>query len=202
MQYVIFRLACHRSMVWTLGNRCRSDVRDSLNSGMSMRTPYSRNAFDERWLLAEPVITAWKVAHPSVSGHQRRYAMPEIVNAILYQNRSGCQWDLLPHDLPPAGAVKYYFYKWRDDGTDQTVHDLLRWQLRERNWRLADPSLRRRGPPVAGPRPLRGTRPADPPEAHRRHPVQAEALVVRGVLAEPETRPVHSASHLIFGPPR
>jgi transposase len=38
--------------------------------------------------------------------------MREIVNAILYQNRTGCQWDLLPHDLPPAGAVKYYFYKW------------------------------------------------------------------------------------------
>ncbi|MEU8890666.1 IS5 family transposase [Streptomyces sp. NPDC048442] len=91
--------------------------------------------------MVEPVITAWKAAHPSVSGHRGRYPMREIVNAILYQNRSGCQWDLLPHDLPPAGAVKYYFYKWRDDGTDQTVHDLLRWQLREKNRRSADPSL-------------------------------------------------------------
>jgi transposase len=58
--------------------------------------------------------------------------MREIVNAILYQNRSGCQWDLLPHDLPPADAVKYYFYTWRDNGTDQTIQDLLRWQLREK----------------------------------------------------------------------
>ncbi|MCI3928898.1 IS5 family transposase [Streptomyces sp. AN091965] len=108
---------------------------------MSMRMSYSTDVSDERWVLVEPVITAWKAAHPSVSGHQGRYAMREIVNAILYQNRSGCQWDLLPHDLPPAGAVKYYFYTWRDDGTDQTVHDLLRWQLREKNRRLADPSL-------------------------------------------------------------
>lgn len=87
------------------------------------------------------MITAWKAAHPSVSGHQGRYEMREIVNANLYQNRSGCQWDLLPHDLPPAGAVKYYFYKWRDDGTDQTIHDPMRWQLRERKRRSADPSL-------------------------------------------------------------
>ncbi|SEE69006.1 Putative transposase of IS4/5 family [Streptomyces sp. KS_5] len=103
--------------------------------------PYSSDVSDEQWVLIEPVITAWKAAHPSVSGHQGRYAMREIVNGILYQNRRGCQWDQLPHALPPAGAVKYYFYKWRDDGTDQTIHDLLRWQLRERNRRLADPSL-------------------------------------------------------------
>ncbi|WP_408056833.1 transposase [Streptomyces huasconensis] len=35
--------------------------------------------------------------------------MREVVNAILHQSRSGCQWDLLPHDLPPAWVVKYYF---------------------------------------------------------------------------------------------
>ncbi len=58
--------------------------------------------------------------------------MREIVNALLYQGRTGCQWDLLPHDLPPRGAVMYYFTKWRDDGTDQTIHDLLRWQVREK----------------------------------------------------------------------
>lgn len=103
VQYVIFRPACHRSMVWTLGSRCRSDVRDSLNSGMSMRKPYSSDVSDEQWLLVEPVITAWKVAHPPVSGHQGRYAMREIVNAILYQNRSGCQWDLLPTICRPPG---------------------------------------------------------------------------------------------------
>ncbi|MGW9032897.1 transposase, partial [Streptomyces sp. NPDC055722] len=96
---------------------------------------------DEQWALIAPVITAWKARHPSVSGHQGKYAMREIVNAILYQNRTGCQWEFLPHDMPPPGAVKYYFYNWRDDGTDQNLHDLLRWQLREKKRRLADPSL-------------------------------------------------------------
>ena len=66
---------------------------------MSERKPYPSDLSDERWALIEPVITAWKAAHPSVSGHQGSYAMREIVNAIFYQGRTGCQWDYLPHDL-------------------------------------------------------------------------------------------------------
>jgi len=107
---------------------------------VSERKPYKTDLSGEQWALTEPVIAAWKAAHPSVSGHQGRYEMREIVNALLYQGRTG-QWDLLPHDLPPRGAVMYYFTKWRDDGTDQTIHDLLRWQVREKARRKADPSL-------------------------------------------------------------
>ncbi|MDN0196623.1 transposase [Streptomyces sp. S.PNR 29] len=108
---------------------------------MSERKPYKTDLTDEQWSLVGPVITAWKAAHPSVSGHQGRYAMREIVNALLQQGRAGCQWDLLPHDFPPPGAVRYYFCIWRDDGTDQTIHDLLRRQVREKVRRKADPSL-------------------------------------------------------------
>ncbi|WP_030978354.1 IS5 family transposase [Streptomyces sp. NRRL S-1824] len=108
---------------------------------MSGRNPYPSDLTDEQWKLIEPVISAWKAEHPSATGHQGKYAMREIVNTILYQNRTGCQWEYLPHDLPPKSATYYYFAAWRDDGTDQTVHDLLRWQLRESRKRLADPSL-------------------------------------------------------------
>ncbi|MGR8007652.1 IS5 family transposase [Streptomyces hypolithicus] len=108
---------------------------------MSGRNPYPSDLTDEQWKLIEPVIRAWKAEHPSATGHQGKYAMREIVNTILYQNRTGCQWEYLPHDLPPKSATYYYFAAWRDDGTDQSVHDLLRWQLRESRKRLADPSL-------------------------------------------------------------
>jgi transposase len=91
--------------------------------------------------LIEPVITAWKGRHRSVSGHQGAYAMREIVNAILYQGRTGCQWAYLPHDLPQKSATYYYFAAWRDDGTDQVIHELLRCQVRERARRLEDPTL-------------------------------------------------------------
>jgi transposase len=105
------------------------------------RKLYPSDLTDAQWALIEPVITAWKAAHPSVSGHEGGYEMREIVNAIRYQGRTGVQWDYLPHDLPPKSATYYYFAKWRDDGTDQEIHDLLRWHLREKKGRLADPSL-------------------------------------------------------------
>jgi transposase len=108
---------------------------------MPDRKRYPSDLSDERWALIEPVISAWKAAHSSASGHQGGYEMREIVNAILYQSRTGCQWEYLPHDLPPRSAAYYYFAKWRDDGTDQTVHDLLRWHAREKKGRKADPSL-------------------------------------------------------------
>ncbi|MFJ9173168.1 transposase [Streptomyces sp. NPDC102360] len=59
-------------------------------------------------------MSAWEAQHPSVSVHSGRYEMREIVTALLYQARNGCQWDYLPHDLPPTGAVKYYFCLWFD----------------------------------------------------------------------------------------
>jgi transposase len=112
-----------------------------LDDPVSERKSYPSDLSDERWALIEPVISAWKAAHPSASGHQGSYEMREIINAILYQSRTGCQWEYLPHDLPPRSATYYYFAKWRDDGTDQVVHDLLRWHAREKKGRNADPSL-------------------------------------------------------------
>jgi len=72
-----------------------------------------------------------------VSGHRGRYELREIVNAIFYQNRTGCQWAYLP---PRSATYYYYFALWRDDGTDQAIHDLLRCQARERVGRTEDPS--------------------------------------------------------------
>jgi transposase len=108
---------------------------------LSERKPYPSDLSDEQWSLVEPVITAWKDRHRSVSGHQGAYDMREIVNAILYQGRTGCQWAYLPHDLPQKSATYYYFAAWRDDGTDQVIHELLRCQVRERARRLEDPTL-------------------------------------------------------------
>ncbi|ABD10489.1 IS5 family transposase [Frankia casuarinae] len=107
---------------------------------MAERKPYPSDLSDEAWDLIRPVLTAWKARHPSASGHEGGYDMREIVNAVLYQARTGCQWRYLPHDLPPTSAVYYYFGQWRDDGTTETIHDLLRWLVREHHRRKADPS--------------------------------------------------------------
>ncbi|MEO3801927.1 transposase [Nonomuraea sp. B1E8] len=76
---------------------------------MTERKPYPSDLTDAQWALIEPVLTAWKATHPSVSGHHGNYELREIVNAIRYQGRTGVQWDYLPHDLPPKSATYYYF---------------------------------------------------------------------------------------------
>jgi transposase len=107
---------------------------------VEQRARYLSDLTDVQWALVGPFLEAWKAKHPSVSGHQGRYCLREIVNAIFYQNRTGCQWAYLPHDLPPKSATYYYFGLWRDDGTDQAIHDLLRCQAREQAGRAEDPT--------------------------------------------------------------
>jgi transposase len=109
---------------------------------MGDRKRYPSDVSDEQWALIGPFLDAWKARRVSVSvsGRHGDYDLREIVNAIFYQNRTGCQWAYLPHDLPPKSATYYYFALWRDDGTDQVIHDLLRCQAREKAGRREDPS--------------------------------------------------------------
>lgn len=107
------------------------------------REPYLSDLSDEQWALIEPMITAWKrdrVAR-SATGDPGSCDLREVVNAIFYQNRTGCQWRLLPHDFPAWSAVLYYFTLWREGGLDQRIQELLRCQVREKARRLEDPSL-------------------------------------------------------------
>ena len=66
--------------------------------------------------------------------------MREVVNTLLYLNRSGCQWEMLPHDLLPKSTVYDYFARWRDDGTWATMLAALREQTRRHAGREPTPS--------------------------------------------------------------
>lgn len=85
------------------------------------KSTYPSDVTDEQWELIELVIPAAKPG-----GRPRGVEMREVINALLYLNRSGCQWDMLPHDLPPKSTVYEYFGTWRDDGTWQRILDVLR----------------------------------------------------------------------------
>ena len=63
-----------------------------------------------------------------------------MVNAMLYISRSGCQWDMLPHDLPAKSTVYEYFAAWRDDGTWQDILDLLRGAYRQQHAPSQEPT--------------------------------------------------------------
>lgn len=69
----------------------------------------------------------------------RVHDLREIVNAILYVNRTGIPWEYLPHHFPPFKTVYDYFAKWEADGTTEQVHDLLRERTRRANARSGAP---------------------------------------------------------------
>ena len=54
------------------------------------------------------------------------------MNAIFYVQRSGCQWEMLPHDFPHHGTVYKYFQKWERTRIWEEIHNSLRHQLREK----------------------------------------------------------------------
>ena len=68
------------------------------------RKPYPSDLTDERWAILEPLIPR---AEPD--GRPRSIDLRQVCNTLLYLNRSGCQWDMLPHDLLPRSTVFGYF---------------------------------------------------------------------------------------------
>jgi putative transposase len=66
--------------------------------------------------------------------------MREVLNTLLYLNRSGCQWEMLPHDLLPKSSVYDYFAQWRDDGTWSKILRALRERVRQEAGRESTPS--------------------------------------------------------------
>jgi putative transposase len=101
----------------------------------SARKPYQSDLTDTQWAVLEPLIPALVDA-----GCPRSINMREVINTILYLNRTGCQWDMLPHDLLPKSSVYDYFARWRNDGTWQRILDALRSQVRQQDGREPTPS--------------------------------------------------------------
>ena len=90
------------------------------------RKPYRTDLTDAQWELVQITIP-----EPKPGGRPRSTDMREVINTLLYLARTGCQWDLLPHDLLPKSTVYEYFAAWRDDGTWQLMLDVLREGYRE-----------------------------------------------------------------------
>ncbi len=102
---------------------------------MSERKPYPSDLNDQEWALLEPLIPPAKRG-----GRPRTVNMREVLNAIFYVLKTGCQWRQLPRDFPPKGTVYHYFNTWRKDGTWARINDALREQLRCQMGRQAMPS--------------------------------------------------------------
>jgi len=99
------------------------------------RKAYPTDLTDAQWAILEPLVP------PSKHGGRPRVVnIREVINTIMYLNRTGCQWDMLPHDLLPKSTVYEYFGQLRDDGTWVKFVDALRVQVRTEVGREATPS--------------------------------------------------------------
>ena len=96
---------------------------------------YPTDLTEAEWTIVAPHIPAAKPG-----GRPRTTDIREVVNAILYSLRSGCQWRMLPTDFPPHQTVYHYFRTWRCAGVWERMHDTLRGDVREAAGRTREPS--------------------------------------------------------------
>lgn len=73
-------------------------------------------------------------------GRPRTLSLRQVLNAIFYVLKTGCQWRQLPREFPPWSAVYYYFRSWRCDGTWVRIHETLRARLRQKLGRHKHPT--------------------------------------------------------------
>jgi len=102
---------------------------------MNTRKAYPTDLNDEQWQAIEPLLPKKRQGRDAI--HSRR----EMLNALLYLARTGCQWLMLPHDLPPWEAVYAFWRRLVERGVLQHINDALRVQIRLRADRQAEPSV-------------------------------------------------------------
>jgi len=103
------------------------------------RAPYNSDLTDEQWCLIADLVPAPE-SNRTTGGRPPKYNRREIVNVILYVCRTGCQWRMLPNDLPDWQTVYRHFCHWHDDGTFERINDRLRRTIRCRSDRYREPS--------------------------------------------------------------
>ena len=98
-----------------------------------MKASYSTDLTDNQWQVIKKIINAQERA--------RRHPLREIMNAILYINRTGCQWRLLPEGFGPWQTVYYYFRKWKLEGVIEDIMTTLHSLARKIAGRVGSPSM-------------------------------------------------------------
>jgi putative transposase len=86
------------------------------------------------WKLIEGYFPAKPIGRP------RKWEMWQIINAILYVVRTGCQWRMLPKDFAPWSTVYGYFRRWKRQGVWVQINEMLVKTVRVQAGRKAQPS--------------------------------------------------------------
>jgi putative transposase len=90
---------------------------------------YPSDLTDEEWEILKEALDK---IEPYTTGRPRKVNLREILNAIYYFTKTGCQWRYLPKDFPSYSLVSYYYQKWVHNGTWEKLNMTLRQQLRKK----------------------------------------------------------------------
>jgi putative transposase len=96
---------------------------------------YPSDLTNEEWAAMWPLLPG-----AAQTGRKRRIDLREVLNAIRYMVRSGCEWRMLPVHFPPWQTVYWWFRRFVRLFLFRTIHDVVLMIDRERAGRPADPS--------------------------------------------------------------
>ena len=100
-----------------------------------MKTLYPSDLTDAQWAIIARLIPPAKAG-----GCPRKTDMRALINGILYVNRTGCSWRMLPKDFPPWSTVHWYYRQFRLTGVWDRIYEVLRDRVRKQLGRRVSPS--------------------------------------------------------------
>jgi len=95
-------------------------------------TNYPTNISDSQWQVISKLLDAKR---------NRKYELREIVNAMLYIVKTGCQWRMLPVDFPSWKLIYYYFDTWKKNGLFDVIRDSLVEKIRLKHGKKEQPTV-------------------------------------------------------------
>lgn len=97
---------------------------------MNERKPYPTDLTDTEWLLLEPLLTGL---------NKGKWPKRELLNAVFYLVKTGCQWRNLPHDFPPYSTVHSFYRRARISGLWEKINFYLVENTRKISGRSEEP---------------------------------------------------------------
>src|SRR5438477_10098198 len=95
-------------------------------------TNYPTNVSNSQWQIISNFLDV---------NRSRKYNLREIINAIVYVVKTGCQWRMLPGGFPNWSIVYYYFSTWKKNGTLEDIHESLVEKIRKKQGKNEEPTV-------------------------------------------------------------
>ncbi|GAB3555496.1 IS5-like element ISMac15 family transposase [Noviherbaspirillum agri] len=96
---------------------------------------YPSDLTDAEWQAVEPLLP-----RPAATGRHRTTDLREVMNAIRYLVRSGCEWRMLPVHFPPWQTVYWWFRRFVRRLLFKVIHDVALMLDRQQQGRQESPT--------------------------------------------------------------